>query len=137
MDYTAVKTPEIRFTRHNTQIRDSDSIDVMILTDDNDDELEETFYLNFNPMRNALFIPPRIPITICGSKHKFYLNYTSKIHIAYVYCMLPDRFNCSSIYSCIKTVDYYMFTLSGFVKHTLGNGEVDWEVFNLRSEPLK
>ena len=69
MDYTAVNTPEIIFTRGNTQIRDSDSIDVMTLTDDDDDELEETFYLNFNPMRNAIFQPPRIPIKICGSKH--------------------------------------------------------------------
>ena len=71
MDYTAVNTPQLRFTRGSTQIRDSDSIDVMILTDDDDDEPEETFYLNFNPMRNAIFQPPRIPITICGSKHKF------------------------------------------------------------------
>ena len=74
MDYTAVSTSELRFTRGNTQIRDSDSIDVAILTDDDDDELEETFYLNFNPMRNAIFQPPRIPIKICGSKHKFYLK---------------------------------------------------------------
>ena len=95
VDYTAVNTPEIRFTRHNAQIRDSDSIDVMILTDDNDNELEETFYLNFNPMRNALFIPPRIEITICGSKHKFYLKsflLYSKKYILHIYtvCSLVD-----------------------------------------------
>ena len=70
MDYTAVNTPEIRITPGNTQIRDSDSIDVMTLTDDDDDdEQEETFYLNFNPRRNAIFQPPRIEIKICGSKH--------------------------------------------------------------------
>ena len=69
MDYTAVSTPEIRFTRNSAQIRDSDSIDVMTLTDDNDDEPVETFYLNFNPTRSAIFIPPRIEIKICGSKY--------------------------------------------------------------------
>ena len=36
---------------------------------DGDDEEEETFYLNFNPTRNALFIPTRIEIKICGSKY--------------------------------------------------------------------
>ena len=69
MDYTAVNTPEIRFTWGNSQIRSSDSIDVTILNDTNDTEPVETFYLNFNPTRNALFIPPRIEIKICGSKH--------------------------------------------------------------------
>ena len=83
MDYEAVSTPEIRFTRNNAQIRPSDSIDVMTLTDGNDDEEEETFYLNFNPTRNAIFIPPRIEIKICGSKYnpKFPTIYTSKLHM--------------------------------------------------------
>ena len=66
-DYTAVNTPEIRFNRNSAQIRDSESINVMTLTDGEDEE-EETFYLNFNPTRNAIFIPPRIEIKICGSK---------------------------------------------------------------------
>ena len=92
MDYTAIRTPEIRFTKGNTQIRDSDSIDVMILTDDDDDEQEETFYLNFNSRRNALFIPPRIEIKICGSKHKFYLKTISQKYTLHIYtvCSLVD-----------------------------------------------
>ena len=99
VDYTAVNTPELRFTRGNAQIRDSDSIDVMILTDADNNESEETFYLNFNPRRNAIFQPPRIEIKICGSKHKFYLKcfllYSKNAHL---HCMLPGRFNCISIH---------------------------------------
>ena len=69
MDYTAVSTSELIFMRGLSQVRSQDSINVMTLTDGNDDEDEETFYLNFNPTRNALFIPPRIEIKICGSKY--------------------------------------------------------------------
>ena len=134
MDYTAVKTPEIRFTQGNTQIRDSDSIDVMTLTDGNDDELEETFYLNFNPTRNAIFIPPRIEIKICGSKHKFYLKtiLQIKIHIAYLYCMLLGRFNCNPLPALKQWITTCSLCLA-FVQHNnnLGNGEVDLEVCNL------
>ena len=86
MDYTAVNTPEIRFTRGNAQIRPGDSINVMTLTDGEDEE-EETFYLNFNPTRNAIFIPPRIEIKICGSKRKSYLPATFQKCILYYNCM--------------------------------------------------
>ena len=100
MDYTAVNTPEIRFTRGNAQIRDSDSINVTTLTD-GDDEEEETFYLNFNPTRSALFIPPRIEIKICGSKHKTFL-----LFMLYYNCM--QDIDCSPI--VLKLLITYMFT---------------------------
>ena len=59
----------------------------MTLTDDNDDEDEETFYLNFNPTRNAIFIPPRIEIKICGSKYnlKFLTTLQNCILLMHVY----------------------------------------------------
>ena len=97
MDYTAVSTPELVFTRGNSQIPE-DSISVMTLTDDNDDEEEETFYLNFNPTRNALFIPHRIEIKICGSKYnpKFpaiLQNCILLMHVCLYNCI--GRFKCS------------------------------------------
>ena len=67
-DYTAVSTPELRFTRGQTAIRSQDSIEVTTLSDTDDDELVETFYLEFNPTRNIIFLPPRIEIKICGRK---------------------------------------------------------------------
>ena len=91
MDYTAVDISDVRFTPGMTQIRDSDSIDVMILTDD-EDEPEEIFYLNFNPTRNAIFLPPTIEIKICGSKHKFLPEVFSSIlqKCTFTLCSLVD-----------------------------------------------
>ena len=40
-----------------------------INTDDDDTEPQEYFYISFEPIRNALYLPPRIEIRICGGKN--------------------------------------------------------------------
>ncbi|CAI8051656.1 hypothetical protein GBAR_LOCUS28286 [Geodia barretti] len=74
-DYTALNIPENRPSffagnvlnyRGGTRQDSVISFDIQTTADSDDTEPQETFFLNVSPVRTAIVLTPRVPITICG-----------------------------------------------------------------------
>ena len=74
-DYTTLNIPENRpsfFAGNILNYRGGarqDSVisfDIQTTADSDDTEPQETFFLNVSPVRTAVVLTPRVPITICG-----------------------------------------------------------------------
>ena len=77
-DYTTLNIPENRPSffpgnvlnyRGGTRRDSAISFDIQTTADSDDTEPPETFFLNVSPVRTAIVLTPRVPITICGGSH--------------------------------------------------------------------
>ncbi|CAI8033445.1 CUB and sushi domain-containing protein 1, partial [Geodia barretti] len=75
-DYTTLNIPENRPSffpgnilnyRGGTRQDSAISFDIQTTADGDDTEPPETFFLNVSPVRTAIVLTPRVPITICGA----------------------------------------------------------------------
>ena len=70
-DYTPIPIERFSFAPQETEYL----FNITIEPDDLDAEPIEDFYITFIPIRNALFLPPRLEIQICGGKNNYSKNY--------------------------------------------------------------
>ena len=70
LDYTTVSIGTnniLRFRGGNNMDREA-SFSVTIASDDVD-ELEESFFISYEPVNNAVIIPPTTEVKICGGEY--------------------------------------------------------------------
>ena len=70
-DYERISIERFSFAPQQTE----NTFNIMIETDIDNTEPIEDFYITFIPTRNALFLPPRLEIRICGGKNNYTKNY--------------------------------------------------------------